>query len=429
MKSATATGTAIPFTLTVGTNNQITSALFTYDASGNELTDATSTYAWNAESEMKSGGGVTYVYDGRGNRVEKSGSKFYWYGPNGEVLDETDTTGSTANSTFSEYIYFDGTRVARRDYQNNQYYYLQDPVNSSRAIAEVLAGTRTATLCYDADFYPYGGEIVFTNTCAQNYKFQGKERDTETGNDYFGARFYSSTYGRFLSPDWSSVPVAVPYANLANPQTLNMYALVSDNPESFADLDGHCGEANGAIQNVPCPPAQTQTTPTPNSQNSYVTVDKNAGTATLTVTDSKTVVGKDANGNPISTTTTVTNTITVSTTGNNQVLGGTTNTTTTVSSLAPGAQTSSTTGTGTQPLNALQAVQAVGGRNVQTFESQVAPTFMQNLWGHKIGVGGSILGGSIAVGCVLAEPCGAGVTIFGIGVAVGSGIYDSGTHP
>jgi len=240
--SATATGTAVPVNLAVNTNNQITTNAgvpYRYDASGNELTDVTNTYTWNAESEMKTGGGVTYIYDGRGNRVEKSGTKLYWYGPNGQVLEETDTTGSTTNAAFSEYIYFAGARVARRDYQNNQYYYFEDQVNSSRVIAEVPAGTRTATLCYDADFYPYGGEIDFTNTCSQNYKFQGKERDAETGNDYFGARFYSSGYGRFLSPDWSSVVAPVPYANLTNPQTLNLYAFVNDNPESFADLTGH----------------------------------------------------------------------------------------------------------------------------------------------------------------------------------------------
>jgi RHS repeat-associated protein len=240
LETATATGTATPVSLSVSTNNQITTTGYTYDASGNETADVTSTYGWNAESEMKTGGGVTYVYDGRGNRVEKLGTKLYWYGPSGEVLDETDTTGSTANTTFSEHVYFDGVRLARRDYLNNVYYYFEDQVHSSRVIAEIPEGTTTATLCYDADFYPYGGEIDFTNTCPQNYKFQGKERDTETNNDYFGARFYSSTYGRFLSPDWSSVPAPVPYANLTNPQTLNLYAFVNDNPESFADLDGHC---------------------------------------------------------------------------------------------------------------------------------------------------------------------------------------------
>jgi hypothetical protein len=61
-------------------------------------------------------------------------------------------------------------------------------------------------------------------------------------NDDFGAREYSWRFGRWLSSDWSAVPVAVPYANLTNPQTLNLYSMVGDDPESFADLDGHSGD-------------------------------------------------------------------------------------------------------------------------------------------------------------------------------------------
>jgi RHS repeat-associated protein len=274
LKTATATGTATPVSLSVSTNNQITTAPFAYDASGNEQADATSTYVWNAESEMTKGGGVTYLYDGRGNRVEKSAAKFYWYGGSGTVLDETDSSGSTSNATFSEFVYFDGARAARRDYQGNVYYYFQDQVNSSRVIAEIPSGGSTATLCYDADFYPYGGEDVFTNTCAQNYKFQGHERDTETDNDNFGARFYSSTYGRFLSPDWSSAPTPVPYANLSNPQTLNLYAIVRDNPESFADLYGHDANCPNSSSSTSSQPADCSTTndsqdkdqPAPNSK-------------------------------------------------------------------------------------------------------------------------------------------------------------------
>ena len=90
-------------------NNRISG--YSYDAAGNLLKDVTSTYAWNAESEMKTGGGVGYLYDGQGNRVEKSGEKLYWYGPGGEVLDETDATGSTTNAAFAEYVYFDGEQV------------------------------------------------------------------------------------------------------------------------------------------------------------------------------------------------------------------------------------------------------------------------------------------------------------------------------
>jgi len=119
---------------------------------------------------------------------------------------------------------------------NNPTYYLEDLLGTSRVLT-----TNTGVVCYDADFYPYGGELAYTNTCPQNYKFEGKERDTETGNDDFGARYYSNRFGRWLSADWSAVPVPVPYANVTNPQTLNLYSMVSDDPESFADLDGHCG--------------------------------------------------------------------------------------------------------------------------------------------------------------------------------------------
>src|SRR5262249_36930789 len=96
-----------------------------------------------------------------------------------------------------------------------------------------------AQVVHDADFSPYGGERAYVNVYPQNYKFEGKERDAETGNDDFGARYYSNRFGRWLSADWSNVPISIPYANLTNPQTLNLYAMVADDPESFADLDGH----------------------------------------------------------------------------------------------------------------------------------------------------------------------------------------------
>ena len=123
----------------------------------------------------------------------------------------------------------------------NPIYYVEDLLGTSRVLT-----TNTGIVCYDADFYPYGGERSYTNTCPQNnYKFEGKERDTETGNDDFGARYYSNRFGRWLSADWSSVPVPVPYANLTNPQTLNLYSMVADDPESFADLDGHETNSQG----------------------------------------------------------------------------------------------------------------------------------------------------------------------------------------
>jgi len=68
----------------------------------------------------------------------------------------------------------------------------------------------------------------------------GKERDSETGLDYFGARYFSGAQGRFTSPDWAATPEAVPYATLADPQTLNLYGYVRNNPLKSTDPTGHC---------------------------------------------------------------------------------------------------------------------------------------------------------------------------------------------
>jgi RHS repeat-associated protein len=58
-------------------------------------------------------------------------------------------------------------------------------------------------------------DVCATTMLFSRSRFTGKERDTESGNDYFGARYYASSMGRFMSPDWDSKPQAVPYASLA----------------------------------------------------------------------------------------------------------------------------------------------------------------------------------------------------------------------
>jgi RHS repeat-associated protein len=69
--------------------------------------------------------------------------------------------------------------------------------------------------------------------------YAGKERDTESGLDDFDARYYSSNLGRFMSSDWSAIPAAVPYADFRDPQSINLYTYVRNNPISRIDSDGH----------------------------------------------------------------------------------------------------------------------------------------------------------------------------------------------
>jgi RHS repeat-associated protein len=63
--------------------------------------------------------------------------------------------------------------------------------------------------------------------------FTGKERDSETGNDYFGARYLSGAQGRFGSPD----PGNAGAVNV-DPQSWNAYGYVRNNPINLTDPDG-----------------------------------------------------------------------------------------------------------------------------------------------------------------------------------------------
>jgi RHS repeat-associated protein len=70
----------------------------------------------------------------------------------------------------------------------------------------------------------------------------GKERDTESGLDYFGARYYASSMGRFMSPD----PGGVAFSDPSSPQSWNLYSYVQNNPLTNIDPDGHdCVTNNG----------------------------------------------------------------------------------------------------------------------------------------------------------------------------------------
>jgi RHS repeat-associated protein len=165
-------------------------------------------------------------FDGNGNRAMKSNGTIYWYGAGSDPLDETNLSGNLSN----EYIFFGGKRIARRDSSGNIFYYFSDHLGTSREI--VQAGSTTP--CYDADFYPYGGERWYIDSCDSHFKFTGKERDSESGLDNFGARYDSSSLGRFMTTD----PVMITTERLMNPQQLNLYAYVANNPLRFIDPTG-----------------------------------------------------------------------------------------------------------------------------------------------------------------------------------------------
>ena len=75
----------------------------------------------------------------------------------------------------------------------------------------------------------------------------GKERDAESGNDYFPARYYASSMGRFMSPD----PSGLVFADPSNPQSLNLYSYVRNNPLLLVDPTGlFCYQVNSSTVTI-----------------------------------------------------------------------------------------------------------------------------------------------------------------------------------
>jgi RHS repeat-associated protein len=96
-----------------------------------------------------------------------------------------------------------------------------------------LSIARTSLTVVDSmDYLPFGEQI--SGDTGTTHKFTGKERDSESGLDNFGARYDSSQYGRFMSPD----PLMVNELRLINPQRWNQYSYSINNPITYADPDG-----------------------------------------------------------------------------------------------------------------------------------------------------------------------------------------------
>ena len=153
----------------------------------------------------------------------------YVVGPGGEQLTEVDANNNWRHTN----IYAGGKLIGTYDGTVSAptlHYYFDDPLGTRRAQAN-SAGVLEAVYVS----LPFGdGYAANTADDPTENHFTGKERDVESGNDYFLARYYGSSTGRFLSPD----PSGLYYADPGDPQSLNLYEYVMNNPLTMIDPDG-----------------------------------------------------------------------------------------------------------------------------------------------------------------------------------------------
>jgi len=218
------------------TNNQLTTCGFGYDPAGNITSNGSISYVYDAENRLIAAGGDSYLYDGDGQRIEKctegttpgtcasnATGTFYWLRVGGGTLAESDLGGNWT----AAYGLIGGQIIDRVDLPANVvHYFFHDYLHSTN----IVTGS-AGNILNESDYSPYGVEIPITSGDSNRYKFTGKERDAESGLDDFGARYYASTMGRFLTPD----PLA---GHVSDPQTLNRYAYVRNNPLNLTDPTG-----------------------------------------------------------------------------------------------------------------------------------------------------------------------------------------------
>jgi len=208
----------------------------TFDNAGNLKTIGGYSWAYDAEGRLVSSeftaNGITssqsFVYDGEGRRVKK-GATVYVYDALGQLAAEYN---GVSNGSEVQYL-------------------TADHLGSTRLVVDGTTGLAVRRM----DYLPFGmsltagygsrqtthGFETSEDTASLAQRFTGKERDAETGLDYFGARYFSGAQGRFTSAD----PVSLgkpPDALILMPQRWNAYAYALNNPLANIDRDGRFTE-------------------------------------------------------------------------------------------------------------------------------------------------------------------------------------------
>ena len=206
--------------MTVSTTTNRVSG-WSYDAVGNTLNDGLHTYTYDANNKVVQldSGATVYKYDGLGERVMKvTASETIRY-----AMGETEY--SSVSGWKKSYVHLGSEKLIQYS-GGTTYFFHTDHLGTPKVITNMQGGVSETW-----DNYPFGEQWTKTGSTGNTHRFTGHLRDTESGNEYAGARYYSNVRGRWLSVD----PVL---GSARNPQELNRYAYVHNDPLGKVDPDG-----------------------------------------------------------------------------------------------------------------------------------------------------------------------------------------------
>jgi RHS repeat-associated protein len=227
----------------------------TFDGDGRPLSDGINTYLWEAQGWLcgvttsVDGDHYQYIYDAEGRKVTTASRgnaacdqnvttlADYVIDQDGRQITQVSSTQAWQHTN----VFANGELLATYAASDGGLHFaLNDWLGDKRVQVSPTGPTQLAVdlTCWNL---PFNGHFGCSGIGATDHNYTGKEHDTYTSLDLFGAREYANYSGRFLSPDWSDESDPVPYADLENPQTLNLYGYVTNNPLRLYDPSGHDG--------------------------------------------------------------------------------------------------------------------------------------------------------------------------------------------
>jgi RHS repeat-associated protein len=212
-------------------NNDIITGGYTYDAAGNMTSDGVHTYTYDADgnlTQVDAGNTAKYTYDALDQRVRvdvgTSNSEEFVFNPFGQHTAGFNVANQAA---LVNWIYWGATPVgvdAASQLNFNTFNWADTERIQTSFNGQVEGSAQTL---------PFGDGFSVSGTINGAYQFAGLDRDTESGTYHAWFRQYAPTSGRWMRPD----PYSGSY-DMGNPQSMNRYSYVVDQPLAYADILG-----------------------------------------------------------------------------------------------------------------------------------------------------------------------------------------------
>ncbi|PZS04806.1 MAG: hypothetical protein DLM69_01455 [Candidatus Chloroheliales bacterium] len=210
---------------------------YSYDANGNQTSTGRS-YNWNADNQLASyvqgSYSESYSYDADGERAMRTAGSVttIYLGP----LFELDVQSSNHQQTITRRTFYKmGSQlVAQRSMVDSSLIYL----HTDHLGSIVRATNASATTAYSYEYDPWGNVTASGGITQTLLSYTGLHRDLSLYYDH--ARYYDAAISHFNSAD-TIIP------GIRNPQNLNRYSYVTNNPVNLTDPTGHsaCPESLG----------------------------------------------------------------------------------------------------------------------------------------------------------------------------------------